>query len=788
MTTTTSFSKDGRFLSMYRFTLRQNAGYLGLATLLIFLVYPLQYLMEVFKKIDPSMAQDLPAISPYAAYNLYGLGRNFSSVAMVLFTIVFLLLPFVLSLMLNSYMHSKKAADVYHSLPVRRETLITVNTAVAMTILTVPLVLSNVIVLVASLVKFGKNAQVGFHLLDMCCWLVAAFLIYVITTFVSTQTGTVFDTFLFSGVLLFILPAGLLIFILLNESFLFGYHVSSESMLLALRLSPILFPMERMAFYYDSFRFGNQYFSGEVYDHEKAVFEKSFAASNCAALIYLLVAVLLLFLTMRLYSKRHSEQAEMATSRCPLATAVEVAISLLGGIFTGILFYNMVGPRDSASTSIIWTIIGSLVIFVVMEVILNRGFKTLRRRAPLGGIVTVASLACVVITSTGGLGYETRIPDPEKVDGVEISWDSSYYSLGNQVVRESWGDKTLTSTEAIRAVAEFQKAVVEERFDQHSEALIEQGKIPAYSSVTLEYDKTIPMHRNYYDISTDSLEKLIPLEVSEEFQQKYNPFFLLESEKIDHWTVSDAFGWNEREVRLSAGDNKKLLDAIRADYLERTGEEALHPEAPLVAHLTIAVPDPNPLNTPRAASFVWGESSASREKQGYITVYTPVFGKNTKAALQELSLLPPAPDISKCVGVQVQNGNRMMYRETVDDSGRTTMTGQLTIRDSLIEVATDSMSDGPGAFQAEQENLNRRLEDDFYRQMEFDAGEWVYFLDDPEEIAAFAGAIAPSWRADEPLARVNFFSDAGTYNRTVLVPLSKLPVSLQEKLNALPEH
>lgn len=110
MTITTFFSKEGRFPQLYRFTLRQNAGYFGLASLLIFLLYPVQYLMEAFKRIPEASYAYLPeAPDPFSNYRLYGLGRNFTEMSMVLFTMLFLLLPFVLALMLNSYMHSKKS-------------------------------------------------------------------------------------------------------------------------------------------------------------------------------------------------------------------------------------------------------------------------------------------------------------------------------------------------------------------------------------------------------------------------------------------------------------------------------------------------------------------------------------------------------------------------------------------------------------------------------------------------------------------------------------------------------
>lgn len=759
---------------MYRFSLRQNAGYLGLASLLIFLIYPLQFLMEIFKKMNDNLSAPPP--SRYELYNLYGLGHNFTETAAVLFTMVFLLLPFVLALMLNSYMHSRKAADVYHALPVRRETLLGVNAAVAMTIVAAPLVISNVIILIASLVKFGSETPVGFQLLDMCCWLVVAFLIYTVTTFVCTQTGTVFDTFLFSGVLFFLLPAGLMTLILLNESFLYGYEANSQLMRIALRLSPVLFPIERFMFHYNPYRFG---VSPEVND-----FDRYFPSSNWTLAIYLLLAAALLLLSMRLYTRRHSERAETTTSRGALSTLVQAAGSLLGGIFTGLLFYSI--GNNSNTACIIWTIIGTLVIFAVLEIILNRGFKTLLRRAPVGGIVTALSLACVAIVTTGGLGFESRVPSAESLRGVQVDWDGSYSQLGEDIIwnlQKHRDPAPLTNEEALRTVVEFHRAVVEERFDRHTTELLEEGKTEAYGYVKLNYDKSLPMRRSYYAYSSDTLEKLIPLEINPEYQQHNNPFFIIDEKSVAFWTVSDAFGWNEKEVRLSAADNQRLLEAVRADYLERTAEDALHPDSTVVAHLTALVPPPEDGVVRTAARAETRYAYDRTYRYGNVLeAYTPVFGKHTKALLEELGLLPEAPDVSKCVGVRLSIGNNISFDYDWDEAGEFEIKSHTVVNDSLISVSNNVGSDFPNAFEDDRKDHEERLkEDEDYRRYA-DAGNDLYFLNDREDIAALAKAIAPSWRADEPFVHVNFYSNAGEMNRQVIVPLSKLPVTLQEKL------
>lgn len=763
MTTTTSFSKESRFLPMYRLALRQNAGYFGLASLLIFLFYPLQFLMEIFKKLPqyspvPGIA-DLPA-DPYFNYDLYGLGRNFTSVSMVLFTMIFLLLPFVLSLMLNSYMHSKKAADVYHALPVKREVLLGVNAAVAMTIVTVPLVISNVIVAVAALAKFGFSGSIGFQFLDMLCWLACAFLIYAVTTCVCTQVGTVFDTFLFSGILFFVLPIAVWTTILLGEEFLYGYGISGDVWRLALRLSPVLFPIERFMFNFDYFLFKDP--------SMREAIQPRLAASNMTMALYLVAGALLILLAMRLYTRRHSERAETTTSKGALATAIQFIGTLLGGVYAGILFYA-INNNQSKPVYIVWYVIGGIVSFALLEVILNRGFKTLLHKARRGGVMVAAGLALSAVMMTGGLGYENRVPKLESLEAVQIGWYGGYDVLGQEILR-SGPDAVidLTTQEAMKAIIDYQKNVIDEKYERNAEALEAAGKKPAYAWMDITYEKSGSiMRRTYHEMSTDNLAKLIPLELSEEFQKQANPFFVIDSEKIVSWNIADAFGWEENLVKLSDEDNNRLLEAVKADYLALDEEKAAHPETKVTAHLTVQVLRPvEEIDRPLARAVTDYYSS----RGDVYEAYTPVSGPNTERVLRELNLLPQEPDLSGCAGAYVEN------------------TGSYhNVTESMITRINRGADSGQQAYESAKEEAARLAAEDPDYQTRYDVGYRELYIEDPEQLAALADNLVPSWRVDEPHLYVNFYQKKeGGLSRRMLVPVSRLPVSLQKLVDPGP--
>lgn len=763
MTITTFFSKEGRFPQLYRFTLRQNAGYFGLTSLLVFLLYPVQYLMEIFKRVPEASYAYLPEVpDPFSNYRLYGLGRNFTEMSMVLFTMLFLLLPFVLALMLNSYMHSKKAADVYHSLPVRRETLLVINAAVAMTIITVPLLISNIIVAAAATIKFGGAAPVGYQLLDMVCWLACAALIYSITTCVCVRAGSVFDTFLFSGVLFFTCPILLATIFVLGESFLYGFFTPPFFGHLALWLSPVLFPIDRFSYYYNNYRFGTDM-------GDNSIFSNYFPGSNIAMILYFVLAIALLLLAMKLYSRRHSEMAETATSKGFLPSVILLIGTVIGSIYTGLLFYYTMD--ESTFAYFLWAIIGGLVVFAVLAVILNRGFKTLSKEAPKGAAMTAAAILASVIMVTGGLGYSSRVPKLESLKSAETNWRGFYEGMGQNFYRNT----ELTTQETMNALIEYQKAVIESHKENPNKGyddFVNENKIPAYARMSLIYKKNgSAMYRHYNEmVSSDVLEKLIPLEVDESFQRQVNPFFLLEPDDIDTWIISDPFGWNQQKATLSPADNKRLLEAVQADWLAQDEASLLHPTQPVLAHLAIL---------PKR-DYYDKEAVITEFRSGYVSaydsegeIYMPVSGANTIAVLREMRLLPGEPDLKECIGAAVDSSHD--YDVFYDDETGTAER-HFTIRDSLVNFINQILDNGETVYQTRKEELAQAQKDGNRYDI-------TTYLEDPEDIKALANAIVPTWRADEACVAVTFYSkENNTLCRSVLVPLSKLPVPLQQKL------
>ena len=65
---------------------------------------------------------------------------------------------------------------------------------------------------------------------------------------------------------------------------------------------------------------------------------------------------------MKLYSRRHSEMAETATSKGFLPSVILLIGTVIGSIYTGLLFYYTMD--ESTFAYFLWAIIGGLVVLL----------------------------------------------------------------------------------------------------------------------------------------------------------------------------------------------------------------------------------------------------------------------------------------------------------------------------------------------------------------------------------------------------------------------------------------
>ncbi|MBQ8669626.1 MAG: hypothetical protein IJ508_00065, partial [Oscillospiraceae bacterium] len=412
----TTLSSEGRLRALCGGMIKRNRSNMLYFGVLLFVLYPLQYVLHIFD--DNFNIRLLNYANGTGSLNLLGVANaHHTDATAILLCIAVFVMTLVMGLGQFSYLHSKKAVDVYHELPVNRSTLALANVLAGFTTVMVPLTANYLVVLVMGLLKRALTPQfpliVGGLLIDLVCWAVVVFAVLCIIAFVAVQVGSIFDNFLFSCELLVVCPAVIFLTLNLFQQLLRGFSYSNNDYRWLLYTSPITLMAEHYSSGYDVMFADQRYLRGLLMIG-----------------IWLVVSIGLLWLTMRLYRKRPSEIAESSTSRCALAQVGVLAGTYLGGTVCGLLFSGVTSRMDERWSFTMWTVIFSVLIYVLAEVILLRGFKGIKK-ALLPGAITVGAIAafCIVL-STGGFGYETRVPAPADVTSVSVNYRGRYSDTG----------------------------------------------------------------------------------------------------------------------------------------------------------------------------------------------------------------------------------------------------------------------------------------------------------------------------------------------------------------------
>ncbi|MBC8584550.1 ABC transporter permease [Youxingia wuxianensis] len=776
MTTTTSFSDQKRFSQLYRAIFRRNIGYFSMYAVILFIFYPLQYLIEAFKSLKHYDINALTlAMDPFAYYNFNGLGKNFTGVSSVFVTVIMAAIPIILGLMLQSYMHSKKAADVYHSMPIKRETLLLVNAMVAVTIIAVPMIVYTLLIAVVQIAKFGFFPSVlGYMCLDTLGWLVCSFVIYIVTALVAVCVGTVFDTFVFTCVLLFAAPVISGLYLVLCDMFLFGFRANQLTSYLIFNFSPITLMPCRLGFYEGS----------DIYT--QVLFH-----SNISILLMLVIGCVLFVLAARLYRRRHSEIAEQATSSGILPKIIMLIGTVVCGVCFGLIF-QMVGVSDNNKLSfIMWTIIGGLLAYIIMEVIFNRGFKTLVRSLPLGAGMVVLTVGLISLIFTGGLGYENRIPSIENISSVEVNYKGRYGDSDPMAVGPYISDDeghtftkrlatiTLEQKENIETLRLFHQDVTGKKYGSQwsSRKNVPDDVSMVYPNIVITYHLSNgrTLTRAYDSCDVESMMLLAPLETQPELLYQAYPAFYTEPENIVEWYVQDMFGSKEMKQIYSQADSAKLLEAIRTDISALTLEQLSDPkDSPIgILSFNAQLPKQGSERCSTGGYFI----ISSREQETYKFL-------KSKGVIDEIT-----PDLSKVKGVvvSVSSGNYYRYGSAISalyqispDYNEFYSADYDNIKDSIQERIRMIKEDAKMKEQTVTEEVY--VEDRAVAAASY-YGDLEQVFENEADIRVLAQAVTATIPANEKLVYANFYFEGTATGTPVMIPYSKLPAEIQKQLD-----
>ncbi|MFM9276585.1 ABC-2 transporter permease [Paenibacillus jiagnxiensis] len=357
-------------------------------------------------------------------------------------------LPVIAGVFITRYIQSRPAADLYHSLPLRREHLLTAHITSGLLLLIVPVWLTAAI---TALLSGRHDLDYVFTLSDVLSWAV---------------TVTVITLFLYSFSLLVGMCTGQSIFQAVAVYALLFLPMVLRGLLAA--------HFERYLYGYpEPGRIGHTFEVFSPLYRMIAISELTF--SGLELFVYTALAVLFLVLSYPLYKKRHIESAGQAVAYVffqPLFKAVVIlCLILLGGIY----FHSQSDGKTG------WTmagyVLGAVVGFMISEMIIRKGWQIWSKKAAFELVAYGAGIGLLLYGSVSDVtGYETRIPAAYSVEAVYMG---DYFDWSNTEKENSYS----RNPDYISAVLSLQREVVNVRPPEISDA----DRPQTYRNVSIAY-------------------------------------------------------------------------------------------------------------------------------------------------------------------------------------------------------------------------------------------------------------------------------------------------------------
>ena len=330
-----------------------------------FVCMPLQYLLGAFSydELDPA----------YSMSGVFGLGGLFTWTSIYLVPLLWVAAAAVVGLSQTAYMQNRRAVDVYHSLPLTRKQLLCAHYIAAFFTVALPMALNYGATLLLSAVRqmrfptaeFAPGAA-GFGL---ALWLVSLAGMLSVAFLVSTQTGSVFDTLIFAGVLLCAPLFLSLVHEMMCNEFLYG-HVTGLPLIVVARFSPLTLGLTD---------FATVFFLGT---------DSAVQLPWWLCPLWAVLSAAILAAACALYVRRPSERAEAPSRTGLLALIIRVLAMLILCPTGGYVFACSIRSVPTLGMLLLGTAVCGIFGFFILETILNRGAKGLFKAFPLGLALT----------------------------------------------------------------------------------------------------------------------------------------------------------------------------------------------------------------------------------------------------------------------------------------------------------------------------------------------------------------------------------------------------------------
>jgi ABC-2 type transport system permease protein len=434
---------------------------------------------------------------------------------------MYITVPVILAVFLYRFLHVKAAADLMHSLPLKREKIYQFYTLTGFAYLILPVI---VIALISIFVHSIYDLNLYFQLEDIWRWTGTVILfntvLYMAGVFVAMVTGIS----VVHGVLTYIMllfPAGFTLLIIYNLGLtLYGFPSDYFQIRNIEKLSPIthLSLMESQ----------NLSFKG--------------------ILIYSVFLISFYILSLILYKRRKIEAASEAIAFFSLKVIFKYGVAFCMMLLGGMYF-------DAMQNKFGWLLFGyaagGTIGYFAAEMVLQKTWRVFGHIRGLG-IFGVAVVIFVLIIQAFA-PYEKRVPELEKIKSV------TYTNMIYSGLDEDQAAKPLKELENIKAVRNLHADIIKN--EKRNEL---DMKSTEFALFIYELENGTRMVRQYSIDRLDYVNHLKKINESLEYKHANNPIFKVKSDEVVSIRIIN--GSKDNNLIISYPDKiKEAMDILKKE-------------------------------------------------------------------------------------------------------------------------------------------------------------------------------------------------------------------------------
>lgn len=416
-----SFGNKSKAIALFKWT---NRKYLSVSIaywILLFFAYPLAEIFIMVVSI-PSKGEQSYYVSRMQAYGIY--------IPSTLFAAIAIGYSIVISLIAFSYMHNKRCVDLFGSFPVSRRTLFFSRLASVIFLTIVPVI---VIGLIGMTLSFEKSAFIGGakDIALLCLMLVANICFLAI---IALCCGTIIDAMICYGAINLCYPIAV---------FLCSYYPNA--------ILPGAGDVELPTTVYT--------LSCPIFAFFASVYGTGLVLHVIWWMGFIIVSVIACYY---LSKKRKAETAQNKFAFAIVEIIIKFLTCFTCGLAIGFILAQFGNVYNSILASYIWLVVGIVIgIFasnILLHLAFHRGLSRFKESLIESLVVFVSTGIFIVIISTGGFGYDRRIPKESEIEGVIVQENyRSYFKLGGRdIINTYQSDKN-----KIKKTLELHNAIIE---------------------------------------------------------------------------------------------------------------------------------------------------------------------------------------------------------------------------------------------------------------------------------------------------------------------------------------